>query len=44
MHLREPRFTYSACRLFTKTKEPMQKANKIKFAFNMAWPMEILKI
>ena len=25
MHLRQPRFTYSACGLFTKNKERIQK-------------------
>ena len=25
MHLRQPRFTYSACRLFTKSKGRIQK-------------------
>ena len=25
MHLRQPRFTYSACRLFTKNKGRIQK-------------------
>ena len=28
MHLRQPRFTYSPCGLFTKNKERMQKLKK----------------
>ena len=56
MHLRQPRFTYSACEPFTKNKERIQKLKKqeiqaiftkmnwIKHAFNMIWLMEILKI
>ena len=28
MHLRQPRFTYSACRPFTKNKERIQKFNE----------------
>ena len=28
IHLRQPRFTYSACRPFTKTKERIQKIKK----------------
>ena len=28
MHLRQPGFTYSACGLFTKNKERMQKFKK----------------
>ena len=56
MHLRQPRFTYSACEPFTKNKERIQKLKKqeiqaiftkmnwIKHAFNMMWLMEILKI
>ena len=56
MHLKQPRFTYSACGPFTKSKERFQKLkkqeiqniftemNQIKFAFNMIWLMETLKI
>ena len=28
MHLRQPRFSYSACRPFTKNKERIQKVKK----------------
>ena len=28
MHLNQPRFTYSACGLFTKNKERIQKSNE----------------
>ena len=28
MHLRKPVFTYSACGLFTKTKEKIQKVSE----------------
>ena len=28
MHLRQPRFTYSACRPFTKNEERIQKFNE----------------
>ena len=56
MHLKQPGFTYSACGLFTKNKERIQKfketgdtsyiykMNLIKLVFNMIWHMEILKI
>ena len=56
MHLKQPRFTYSACGPFTKNKERIQnlkkqeiqtiftKMNLIKLVFNMIWHMEILKI
>ena len=56
MHLKQPGFTYSAYRPFTKNKERIQKfketgdtnyitkMNLIKPAFNMIWLMEILKI
>ena len=56
MHLKQPGFTYRACRPFTKNKERIQKfkeggdsqysyQNEIdKFVFNMTWLMEILKI
>ena len=56
MHLRQPRFTYSACRPFTKNKEKNKKfkeqviltiftkINLIKLVFNTIWHMEILKI
>ena len=56
MHLKQPGFTYSACGLFTKNKERIQKFKKleiltifikmnlIKLAFSMIWHVEILKI
>ena len=56
MHLRQPGFTCSASRLFTKNKETMQKFKEIgdsqyiyqneldKLIFNITWLMEILKI
>ena len=56
MHLRQPRFTYSACGPFTENKERIQKLEETgdsryiyqndldKFAFNMIWLMIILKI
>ena len=56
MHLKQPGFTYSACGLFTKTRERIQKLKKheiqaiftkmnlIKRVFNTIWLMEILKI
>ena len=56
MHLKQPRFTYSACGRFNKNKERIQKLektgdakyigrkNQIKLVFNMSWLMEILKI
>ena len=55
-HLKQPRFTYSACGPFTKNKERIQKfketgdtnyiykMNLIRLVFNMIWLMEILKI
>ena len=55
-HLRQPRYTYSACELFTKNKEQIQKFKKlvikgilskmncIKYVFSMIWLKEILKI
>ena len=55
IHLKEPRFTYSACGTFLKTKKEFKnlekkeirttftKMNLIKTAFNMIWLMEILK-
>ena len=30
MHLKQPRFTYSACGLFTKSKERIQKFKEIQ--------------
>ena len=30
MHLRQPRFTYSACRTFTKIKEKTQKLKETR--------------
>ena len=56
MHLKQPRFTYSACGLFIKIKERIHnlkkkeiqdifiKINWVKLVFNMIWLMEILKI
>ena len=56
MHLKQPGFTHSACRSFTKNKEILQKfketgdtsyiyKNKLdKAFFNMIWLMKILKI
>ena len=52
MHLRQPGFTYSPCRTFTKNKERIQKLkrtgdsryNEIMHVFNMTWFMEILKM
>ena len=56
MHLRQPQFVYSACGPFTENKERIQKFKEtgdtndiyknelIKYAFNMIWIMEILKI
>ena len=55
-HLRQPRFTYSACGPFTKNKEKIKKFKETgdsryiyqneldKLVFNMIWLMEILKI
>ena len=56
MHLRQPGFTYSACGPFTKNKERIQKFKETgdasyiykneleRYAFNMIWLMETLKI
>ena len=52
MHLKQPKFTYSACGPFTKNKEKKKqelqtiftKLNLIKFVFSLIWHMEILKI
>ena len=56
MHLKHPRFTYSACGPFTKNKERIQKLKKqeiltiftktnlIRVVFNIIWHMEVLKI
>ena len=56
MHLKQPGFTYSACRMFTKNKQRIKnlkkheiqtiftKMNLIRLLFNMIWLMEILKI
>ena len=55
MHLKQPGFTYSACRTFTKNKQRIKnlkkheiqtiftKMNLIRLLFNMIWLMEILK-
>ena len=56
IHLKQPGFTFSTCRPFTKNKERIQnlkkreiqiiftKMNLIKLVFSMTWLMEILKI
>ena len=56
MHLKQPRFTYSACRAFAKSKERIQKLKKqemqatftkmnlTRLVFSMIWFMGILKI
>ena len=56
MHLKQPEFTYSACRPFTKRKKEFKslkkqkiqniftEMSKVKLVFNMIWYMEILKI
>ena len=56
MHLRQPVFTYSVCRPFTKNKERIKnlkkqviqdifiKKNQIKFIFNMIQLIDIVKI
>ena len=56
MHLKQPGFTYSASRPFTKIKERIKKIKKqeiqakftkmnlIKRVLNMIWHTEILKI
>ena len=56
MHLKQPEFTYSACRPFTKKKEKIQKFKETgdtsyvyknqldKYVFNMIWYIVILKI
>ena len=56
MHLRQRGFTYSACGPFTKSKERIQKFKETRdasyiyknelerYAFNMIWLMETLKI
>ena len=55
MHLKQPGFTYSACRTFTKNKQRIKnlkkheiqtiftKMNLIRLLFNMIWLMGILK-
>ena len=43
IHLKQPRFTYSACGPFTKNIERIQKC-LLRLAFNMIWLMGILKI
>ena len=32
MHLRQPRFTYSVCEIFTKKKERIQKFNETGYS------------
>ena len=55
MHLRQPEFTYSACRPFTKSKEATQKLketedsgyihqNELELAFSMTWFKKCLRI
>ena len=56
LHLRQPGFTYSACRPFTINKVGIKnlnkqeihdiliKTNQVKLVFNMTWLMDILKI
>ena len=56
MHLKIPGFTYSACGPLLKAKKELTnlkkqeiqniftKMNQIKFAFNMIWLIDILKI
>ena len=56
MHLRQLGFMYSTCGSFLKTKKEYKnlrkqdiqnkfiKKNQIRFAFNMTWFMEILRI
>ena len=56
MHLKQPGFTYSACRTFTKEKKEYKnlkkqeiqdiftKKNQVKLVFNLIYLMEILKI
>ena len=36
MHLREPRFNYSACGPFTKNKERIKKFTETKFKINLS--------
>ena len=50
MHLKQQRFTYSACGPFTKNKElknlkkwVFTKMNLIRHVFSMIWLIEILK-
>ena len=55
MRLKQPGFTYSACELFTKNKERIQKfketgdtsyiyKKELDKAFSMIWLIEVLKI
>ena len=56
MHLKQPGFTYSACRTFTKKKKEYKnlkkqeiqdiftKKNQVNLVFNLIYLMEILKI
>ena len=52
MHLRQPRFVYSACGPFTRHKERkknlnvqvIREMNSIKLVFNTILPMLIIKI
>ena len=43
MHLRQPRFVYSACGPFTRHKERIEM-NLIKLVFNTILLMQIIKI
>ena len=48
MHLKQPRFTYSACGPFTTTKQETQaiftKLNLIRLAFSTIWLIGLTKI
>ena len=44
MHLKQPRFTCSACGPFTKNKERIQKFKETGNTNYMIWHLEILKI
>ena len=52
MHLKQPGFSNSACRSFTKNKEKIQNLketgdvkciykNELKLVFNMIWPKKV---
>ena len=45
MHLRQPRFTYSACGPFTKNKEQKNfKKQRFMIYLSKSWLMKIVKI